>query len=90
MATKILELKEFIDTLEKEKPYDAAIVVLYNDKENMRTVIGVPYSISQNKLEIGPYFKESSIAVPKDYHERKMRISLDNIMNFKRIELIKK
>jgi len=78
--------KLFADTLGK-RVSGSAISVSFISRGHPRYAIGVPYSISDNNLEIGPYFKNDITAPPSDYQQRKMQIPLYSIIDFKRIEL---
>jgi len=78
--------KLFADSLEKGVS-GSAISVSFISRGYTRFAIGVPYSISDNNLEIGPYFKNDIAAPPSDYQQRKMQIPLYNIIDFRRIEL---
>ena len=91
MSTKIKLIEEelmetFSDTLNKGTSL-SAIIIRYNDGKENRVEIGVPYSINNNILEIGPYFKNSSTSTPNDYHERKKEILISNIIEYRKIAL---
>ncbi len=81
------ELREvFADTLDKGASR-SAILVSYREGEQVRTEIGVPYSLSREAIEVGPYFKDIITAPPSDYHERKRQILISDIVGYKRVEL---
>lgn len=89
IETKISEkeLREiFADTLDKKTSLSGMVLIYKEDKES-RLEIGVPYSISNSILEIGPYFKDISTSTPQDYHKRKKQIPLSNIIEYKKINL---
>ena len=77
----------FADTLDKGASH-SAIFVAYDDGGRLpRIVLGVPYDIMGDVLEIGPYFKNIVTSRPKDYGNRKMQIPIKDIVKYKRIEL---
>ena len=81
------ELREvFADTLDKGTSR-SAILVQYHEGEQVRTEIGIPYSLSKEAVELGPYFKDIITAPPSDYHERKRQIPISDIVGYRRIEL---
>ena len=81
------ELREvFADTLDKGASF-SGIFIVYREGEQTRAELGVPYSLTREALEIGPYFKNMITYPPKDYHERKKSIPISNILRYKRIEL---
>ncbi len=80
------ELREiFSDVLDKGTSC-AAILVCYRKDGEVRTEIGIPYSLS-DVLEIGPYLKNIVTTPPHDYERRKKRIPISAIVVCKRIEL---
>ena len=81
------ELREtFADTLGKETSF-SGIIIIYKENKESRIEIGVPYSITNNNLEIGPYFKDISTFTPNDYNKRKKQIPICSIIKYKRIKL---
>ena len=76
----------FADTLDKGVSR-CAILVSYHEVKQIRTEIGVPYLLSKEIIELGPYFKDIITAPPNDYQDRKKQIPISNIVGFKRIEL---
>lgn len=89
LESKILEkeLREiFSDTLDRETS-SSGIIVVYKDNKESRIELGVPYSINNSILELGPYFKDISTSTPQDYHKRKKQIPISNIIKYKKINL---
>ena len=81
------ELREvFADTLDKGASF-CGISISYYEGEQIRTEIGVPYELTRGAIEIGPYFKNIFTSSPDDYHKRKKRISISDILTYKRLEL---
>ena len=81
------ELREvFTDTLDNGASR-SAILVSYHEGEQIRTEIGVPYSLTREYIEFGPYFKNFVTSPPSDYHQRKRQIPISEIAGYKRIEL---
>ncbi len=81
------ELRDvFADTLDKGASR-SAILVSYRKGDQVRTEVGVPYSLTREALEIGPYFKDIVTSPPSDYHDRKRQIPISDIVGYKRIEL---
>lgn len=78
--------KEFADIL-GEGVSHAAILVSYYEGDQIRTEVGIPYSVLNEKLVIGPYLKDIITSPPVDYEKRKKSIPVDDIFGFKRIEL---
>ncbi len=78
--------KAFVDTLDKGASC-SAILVSYREGKQIRTEIGVPYSLSRETIEIGPYFKNIITSPPNNYHDRKRQILISDIVGFRRIEL---
>jgi len=76
----------FADTLDKGTSC-AGIVVSYSEGEQTRTVIGIPYSLTNDTLVIGPYIKDVVTAPPADHDKQKKQIQISNIVGFRRIEL---
>ena len=76
----------FADTLNEGNSI-SGILVVYNEGEQVRTEIGIPYSIIDDALEIGPYIKNIITSPPSNYYNRKKQIPIENIVRFKRIEL---
>ena len=81
------ELRElFADTLERGVSR-SIILISYQQGNQVRTEVGVPYSLSGRNLEMGPYLKDIVSSPPRDYSERKKKIPVSNILRFTRIEL---
>ena len=81
------ELRQvFADTLDKGASF-SGIFVSYREDGQERTEIGVPYSIRNGGIEVGPYFKNMVASPPSDYHKRKKLIPIYTILRYKRLEL---
>lgn len=76
----------FADTLDQGNSR-AGIAVIYRDGTQARAELGVPYTISDGVLEIGPYIKNISSSPPRDYNSRKKKIPIGDIVTFERIDL---
>jgi len=76
----------FADTLDEGNSL-FGILIVYNEGEQVRTEIGIPYSIINDALEIGPYIKNIVTSPPSDYDKRKKQIPIEDIVRFRRIEL---
>ena len=77
----------FADTLDKETSL-SSIVLLYRHEGEIRIEVGVPYSLTENVIEVGPYAKDAAIPIPSDFYKRKNTILLKEIISFKRNDLL--
>lgn len=77
--------KVFADTLDKGASF-CGILVSYREGEQTRTELGIPYSLIEKELEIGPYVKDIDTSPPDDYHTRKKRIPISDIKEYKKIK----
>jgi len=64
-----------------------ALLVQYHDNGQTRGMIGFPYEVDKGAIEIGPYAKNTFSSIPKDYHERKKKIPINDIIDFKIISI---
>ena len=81
------ELRDvFADTLDKGASR-SGILVAYREGEQVRIELGVPYLLTREALEIGPYVKNIVTSPPSDYHERRKQIPISDIVSYRRIEL---
>ena len=77
----------FDDTLDRANS-KAAIFVSFTEGEVRRFVVGIPYTIADGKLVVGPYAKDPLSPIPKDYERRKIPIDLVSIISAGRVELV--
>ncbi|MBI2632674.1 hypothetical protein HYW75_06735 [Candidatus Pacearchaeota archaeon] len=74
---------DFSDTLNKDTEQVGGIALALNNAY----VVGVPYSISDRKLIMGPYCSFFGKKPPKDLKKKKLYIPLEEILAYQRFEL---
>lgn len=91
MTSRTQSLREelrvaFADTLDK-KFSRFLIMVSYRENGQLINEIGVPYSLHEKVIRVGPYIKDSTTTQPSDLHDREKLILISNITGYRRIEL---
>ena len=79
--------KAFSDTLDRKVSY-GGILVSYSEDGRERVELGVPYSIENGSLIVGPYPNDLTLPPPKDYEDRKKAILISDIDGYLRINLV--